>query len=148
MFSAAVAIASGLFLVGLWIWHRSALSVPPTPLAAIALSAALMPIRAITNISVSIFSVTGRGVAIAAQIAIQSIGVFFSTLVALFAFGMEATSLFIGAACGQFAALSVGILVLRRHPELSYRHAMGSAGYVERSDYRGFRNCRWGVWPW
>ena len=33
----------------------------PIPLAAIALSAALMPMRAITNISVMIFSVTDRG---------------------------------------------------------------------------------------
>jgi O-antigen/teichoic acid export membrane protein len=143
LFSGVGAIASGLFLVGLWIWQSSALSVPPISLAAVALSAALMPMRAITNISVSIFSVTGRGVAIAAQMAIQSIVVFFSTLVALFAFGMEMTSLFIGAACGQLAALCVGLLVLRRHRELSLpsRHWLrrvttsapttGAAGFVD-----------------
>ena len=119
VFACSCGIASGLSLISLWIWRHNAFSVQPTPLAAIALSAALMPMRAITNISVAIFSVTGRGLAIAAQMAIQAIVVFFSTLAALFVFAMGGTSLFIGAVCGQFAALCVGLLVLRHHRELS-----------------------------
>src|SRR5262249_17312845 len=95
------------------------------PLAAVALSVALMPIRAITNISVMIFSVTDRALAIAAQLAVQSLVTFLSTLVALFEFEMEVTSLFIGAFCGQFAALGVGLVALgRRH--VSSSHASGS----------------------
>jgi hypothetical protein len=73
-----------------------------------------MPMRAITNISVMIFSVTDRGLAIAAQLAIQSLVAFLSTLVALFEFEMGVTSLFIGALCGQFAALGVGLVALGR----------------------------------
>jgi hypothetical protein len=75
--------------------------------------------RCITNISVVSLSVTDRGAAIAAQMAIQAIVAFFSTLAALFAFAMGGTSLFIGAACGQFAALCVGLLVLGYHRELA-----------------------------
>ena len=119
VFAGSCGIASGLSLISLWIWQHNAFSVQPTPGAAIALSAALMPMRAITNISVTIFSVTGRGLAIAAQMAIQAIVVFFSTLAALFVFAMGGTSLFIGAVCGQFAALCVGLLVLGHHRELS-----------------------------
>jgi O-antigen/teichoic acid export membrane protein len=78
-----------------------------------------MPIRAITNISVMIFSVTGRGLAIAAQLAIQSLVTFLSTLVALFEFEMGVASLFIGAFCGQFAALGVGLVALGRRHVLS-----------------------------
>ena len=119
VFAGSCGIAIGLSLIGLWIWRHNAFSGQPTSLAAIALSAALMPMRAITNISVAIFSVTGRGLAIAAQMAIQAIVVFFSTLAALFVFAMGGTSLFVGAVCGQFAALCVGLLVLRHHRELS-----------------------------
>ena len=119
VFAGAGAIASALFLVSLWIWQVSPPSVQPASLAAIALSAVLMPMRAISNISVMVFSVTDRGVAIAAQMAIQAIVVFLGTLTALFGFSMGGTSLFIGAVCGQFAALCVGLLVLGHHRELS-----------------------------
>jgi hypothetical protein len=71
--------------------------------------------RAITNISIMVFSVTDRGLAIAAQLAIQSLVTFLSTLAALFEFEMGGTSLFIGAFCGQFAALGVGLVALGRH---------------------------------
>ena len=98
-----------------WLWHHGTFSDQAIPLAAIALAVALMPMRAITNISVMIFSVTDRGLAIAAQLAIQSLVTFLSTLVALFELEMGVTSLFIGAFCGQFAALSVGLVALGRH---------------------------------
>ena len=68
----------------------------------------LMPLRAITNISVMICPVTGRGLAIAAQVAMQSLVMFLSTLAALFEFNMGGTSLCVGALCGQFAAMCVG----------------------------------------
>jgi O-antigen/teichoic acid export membrane protein len=119
VFACSCGIAGGLFLITLWFWRQNAFSGQPMSLAAIALSAALMPMRAITNISVGIFSVTGRSLAIAAQIVIQAVVVFVSTLAALFIFSMEGKSLFIGAICGQFAALCVGIFVLRHHRELS-----------------------------
>src|SRR6516225_843972 len=82
-------------------------------------AASVAGFRAITNISVMIFSVTGRGLAIAAQLTIQSLVTFLSTIAALFEFEMGGTSLFIGAFCGQFAALGVGLVALGRHHVLS-----------------------------
>jgi len=116
VFAGIAATAAGLLMIIPWLWHHGTFSDQTIPLAAIALSVALMPMRAITNISVMIFSVTDRGLAIAAQLAIQSLVTFLSTLVALFEFEMGVTSLFIGACCGQFAALGVGLVALgRRH---------------------------------
>jgi len=111
-FAGIAASAAGLLMIVPWLWHHGTFSDQSIPLAAIALSVALMPIRAITNISVMIFSVTGRGLAIAAQLAIQSLVTFLSTIVALFEFEMGGTSLFIGAFCGQFAALGVRLVAL------------------------------------
>src|SRR5215471_1601976 len=91
VFAGIGASATGLFLVVLWTWRHNTFSDQAVPLAAIVLTAVLMPIRVITNISILIFSVTGRGPAIAAQMAIQSLVVFLSTLAALFEFKMEGT---------------------------------------------------------
>jgi O-antigen/teichoic acid export membrane protein len=116
VFAGIGASAGGLLLIVPWLWHHGTFSDHAIPLLVVALSVALMPMRAITNISVMIFSVTDRGPAIAAQLAIQSLVTFLSTLVALFEFEMGVTSLFIGAFCGQFAALGVGLVALgRRH---------------------------------
>jgi O-antigen/teichoic acid export membrane protein len=115
IFAGIAASIAGLLIIIPWLCHHGPFSDQGVPRAAIVLSVALMPIRAITNISVMIFSVTDRGLAIAAQLAIQSFVTFLSTLVALFEFKMGGTSLFIGAFCGQFAALGVGLVALGRH---------------------------------
>src|SRR5215510_7508922 len=115
LFAGIAATAAGLLMIVPWLFHHGVFSDQAIPLAAIALSVALMPIRAITNISVMVFSVTGRGLAIAAQLALQSLATFLSTLVALFEFEMGVASLFIGAFCGQVAALGVGLVALGRH---------------------------------
>jgi len=119
IFAGVAASAAGLLVTIPWLCHHGPFSDQGVPFAAIVLSLALMPIRAITNICVMIFSVTDRGLAIAAQLAIQSLVTFLSTLVALFEFEMGVTSLFIGAFCGQFAALGVGLVALGRHHMLS-----------------------------
>jgi O-antigen/teichoic acid export membrane protein len=119
MFAGIAASAAGLFMIIPWLLYHGPFSKQAVPLTVIALSIALMPMRAITNISVMIFSVTDRGPAIAAQLAIQSLVAFLSTLVALFEFEMGGTSLFIGAFCGQFAALGVGLVALGRHHVMS-----------------------------
>jgi O-antigen/teichoic acid export membrane protein len=119
VFAGIGASAGGLLLIVPWLWHHGTFSDHAIPLLVVALSVALMPMRAITNISVMIFSVTDRGLAIAAQLAIQSLVTFLSTLVALFEFEMGVTSLFIGAFCGQFAALGVGLVALGRRHVLS-----------------------------
>src|SRR5262245_33347674 len=115
IFAGIAASAVGLLMIVPWLWRHGTFSDQSIPLAAIALSVALMPMRAVTNISVMIFSVTDRGLAIAAQLAIQSLVTFVSTLVALFEFEMGVASLFIGTFCGQFAALGVGLVALGRH---------------------------------
>src|SRR2546430_2134258 len=119
IFAGIAASAAGLLMIIPWLCHHGPFSEQGVPSAAIVLSVALMPIRAITNISVMIFSVTGRGLAIAAQLAIQSIVTFLSTIAALFEFEMGGTSLFVGAFCGQLAALGVGLVALGRHHVLS-----------------------------
>ena len=112
LFAGIAATAAGLLMIVPWLWHHGTFSDQAIPLVAVALSVALMPMRAITNIAVMIFSVTDRALAIAAQLAVQSLVTFLSTLVALFEFEMGVTSLFIGAFCGQFAALGVGLVAL------------------------------------
>ena len=97
IFAGIAASAAGLLVIIPWLCHHGPFSDQGVPRAAIVLSVALMPIRAITNISVMIFSVTGRGLAIAAQLTIQSLVTFLSTIAALFEFEMGGTSLFIGA---------------------------------------------------
>jgi hypothetical protein len=88
VFTGIGASTAGLFLIILWAWQHGTFSGQAIPLAAIALSAVLMPMRAITNLSILIFSVTGRGPAIAAQMAVQSLVAFFSTLISLLEFRM------------------------------------------------------------
>src|SRR5262245_18966756 len=65
------ASAAGLLLTILWTWHHG--THQAIPQAAIVLSAVLIPLRAVTNVIVMIFWVAGRGPAIAAQAAIQSL---------------------------------------------------------------------------
>jgi O-antigen/teichoic acid export membrane protein len=113
-FAGTASGAAGLFLILLWTWQDGIFASQVIPLAAIVVSAALMPLRAITNISILTFSVSGRSPAIAAQMAVQSLVVFLSTLAALFAFALDGTSLFIGALCGQCAALCVALVALGR----------------------------------
>ncbi len=120
IFTGIGASIAGLLLIILWAWQHGTFSGQAIPLAAIALSAVLMPMRAITNISILIFSVTGRGPAIAAQMAVQSLVAFLSTLISLLEFRMGGTSLLVGALCGQFAALCVGLIALGHHHIFSF----------------------------
>src|SRR5262249_38726635 len=115
LFAGIAATAAGLLMIVPWLCHHGTFSDQAIPLAPLALSGALAPMRAITYSSVMIFSVTDRGHTIPAQLAIQSLAMFLGTLVALFEFEMGVTSLFIGAFCGQFAALGVGLVALGRH---------------------------------
>jgi len=108
-----------LLLTSLWIWQHRAFPNQVIPLVTIAITAIIIPMRTVTSISITVFSVTGRSLAIAAQMVSQAVLVFLGTLVALFGFSMGGASLFIGAACGQFAALCVCLLVLWYYNELS-----------------------------
>lgn len=113
--SLAVSTTAGMLLLALWPWHHVVFpsgSLDVIPLAAVLLAAAVMPARAVTSVAVSVFSVTGRGVAIAAQMVAQSVTLFLTTLIALFVFALGTASLFVGVFCGQLAALSVALWLL------------------------------------
>ena len=114
-FAGTGAGAAGLFLILVWVWQHGTFAGQVISRSAIVLSAVLMPLRVITNISVLTLSVSGRGPAIAVQMAIQSLVIFLSTLGALFEFALGGAALFIGALCGQFAALCVGLAMLGPH---------------------------------
>lgn len=123
---ASVALFAGLsagtiavLLASLWLWQHEAFPNQVIPFVTIALTAIIIPMRAVTSISITMFSVTGRSLAIAAQMTGQAVFVFAATLVALYGFSMGGVSLFIGAACGQFAALCICLLVVLYKKELS-----------------------------
>ena len=80
VFAGMAASVAALFLIVLWTRQHGSVSGVSVPLGAIILSAILMPMRVITNLSVTIFSATGRGYAIAAQMTAQSLVAFISTL--------------------------------------------------------------------
>lgn len=125
IFGSVAAIAAigattiALLLVSFWIWRQGAFADRAITPLMVALTAIIIPMRAITGVSVTVFSVTGRSGVIAAQMAAQAVLVFAGTLTALFGFSMGGASLFIGAACGQFSALCVCLIVLWYHEELS-----------------------------
>jgi O-antigen/teichoic acid export membrane protein len=118
LFALLAASSAGLLLVGCWSWHH-ALFVEQSGHLIITITAVLMPLRALTAIAMMSFTVTGRSFIIAVLVACQSVVIFCSTLIALFGFSMAGDSLFIGAGCGQLAALTVCLAALWRHRELS-----------------------------
>ncbi|MFT4276123.1 MAG: oligosaccharide flippase family protein [Rhodopseudomonas sp.] len=80
------------------------------------LAATIIPLRSVTTLATTVFSVSGRGNAIAAQIAAQAIGTFAGTLVCLFGLDLGPTSLFAGAVIGQLASLAIAGLALGVQP--------------------------------
>ncbi|ABD06242.1 hypothetical protein RPB_1532 [Rhodopseudomonas palustris HaA2] len=82
----------------------------------VGLTAVLIPLRAASALATTVFSVSGRGNAIAAQMVAQAIGTFVGTLVCLFGLHLGVVSLFGGAVIGQLAALSVSVAALGAQP--------------------------------
>jgi O-antigen/teichoic acid export membrane protein len=80
------------------------------------LAAMLIPLRSVTTLATTVFSVSGRGNAIAAQIAAQAVGNFAGTLICLFGLQIGVTSLFAGAVLGQLASLAVALFALGAQP--------------------------------
>ncbi len=112
------ASAAGLVLIGVWLWYDSAFVQGPGWLI-ISITAILMPLRALTTVAMISFSVVGRTEVIAAMITCQAAVVALSVLVALFGFSLGGAALFVGAGCGQLAALAVGLGALIRCREIS-----------------------------
>ncbi len=81
---------------------------------AIALTAAMMPLRAIGLATTNMFSAGGRGMAIALQLAVQAVVNFVTAALGLFVFHLAVTSLFLGAFAGLVANVAVSVAILRR----------------------------------
>ena len=82
----------------------------------VVLTAVSIPLRSMSTIATSVFSVSGRGNAIAGQIAAQAIGTFLGTLIFLFGLHWSTASLFAGALVGQLGALAVSAVALGSQP--------------------------------
>jgi hypothetical protein len=70
--------------------------------------------RALAGITITMFSVAGNGVSIAAQIVTQAIVSFVCALFGLYVLHLNVSALLLGACCGQFAALASAFYTLRK----------------------------------
>lgn len=80
------------------------------------LTALLIPMKSVTILSTNVFSVAGRGNAVAAQIAAQALGTFVGTLISLFGFNQGVSSLFLGAVVGQACSVAIAVMALGAEP--------------------------------
>lgn len=111
--SGTLGLAAGIFLL-LFLPRTTALiSLPDLPASIWIACAVLVPLRALATTSTVVFSVSGRGVVIAAQIAIQAIITFAMASFALLVLEAGLLSLFLGAIVGQIAGLAVAAFALR-----------------------------------
>lgn len=116
-FSTATGVILGALLIGLFPWYSRivpGIVVDDVPVASIWVVAALIPVRALAQLTGVYFSVSGRGTAIAAQLSAQSVASFTITLIALFFFDLGVASLFLGTLLGQITAVVVGYWALGR----------------------------------
>jgi O-antigen/teichoic acid export membrane protein len=115
--SGSLGVAVGLMLAALWPLKASAaptLGIEPS--AAIWLTcAALVPLRALSATASVVFSVSGRGLMIAAQLTVQALATFVASVACLFAFDLGLLSLFVGALVGQGLGLVVAACALAAH---------------------------------
>lgn len=118
-FLVSLLFSSGLAAVFLaaWPWLQQIMSVPEeASRGTLVLTAVLVPMRSATILSTSVFSVAGRGNAVAAQIAMQAVGSFAGTLISLFGFHLGLSSLFVGAVVGQACSVVVALVALGAEP--------------------------------
>lgn len=116
--SLTLAFALAALLVTIW-RLRGVLSLDlgtdlPIPIALAC--AALIPLRAVSAVATAVFSVSGRGLAIAGQIVAQALSTFVTTLIALFVLRFDVLALFVGALCGQLANVTAAAFALGSEP--------------------------------
>lgn len=113
LFSSSLAV---LFLAA-WPWLEQMVSVPEVASrTTLVLTALLIPLKSATILATNVFSVGGRGNAIAAQIALQAVGSFAGTLISLFGLHLGVSSLFVGAVVGQACSVVVAMAALGAEP--------------------------------
>jgi O-antigen/teichoic acid export membrane protein len=115
VFAATIGTILGLLVVGSWPWLH--LQIKQSQIASVSFTiiivvALLTPLRAVVQQIVTIFSVSGRGIAIAVQLLIQNVCGFIVTIVSLFLFDAGVAALFFGTLAANLAALSVGLWML------------------------------------
>jgi O-antigen/teichoic acid export membrane protein len=151
VFAATIGTVFGLILIGSWPWLRLLIkqnTITSISFVIIIIVAVLTPLRAVVQQTVTIFSVSGRGIAIAIQMLIQSICGFVVTLISLFALNAGVAALFLGTLAANIAALAVGLWMLggshgteppsRRWLALILRTA-------PTASVRGFADAGWSV---
>jgi O-antigen/teichoic acid export membrane protein len=114
-FASAIGAVLGLSLIVFWPWYRLVLGgnqLAGMPFGVVIIVAMLAPMRAVTQQMITVFAVSGRGMAIAIQILAQSLFGLLMILVSLFVFDAGVTALFLGTLAGNLAALSVGLWML------------------------------------
>ena len=116
-FSAAVGTLLGVLILIGWSW-RHALLAPDaldaaSPLA-VALTAAMVPLRAISTATTAMFSAGSRGLAIALQLAVQTIVNFATAVLCLFVLDLHVMALLLGTFAGLACNVAVSLGVLCR----------------------------------
>jgi len=120
-FSVSLILGSTLAVLFVWFWPALSRYVIGADSGTYSwltevLAAMLIPLRSVTTLATTVFSVSGRGNAIAAQIAAQAVGNFAGTLICLFGLQIDVAALFAGAVVGQFASLAVALFALGAQP--------------------------------
>lgn len=95
----------------------------PLPMAALALSAAMVPLRAVMLACTSVFMVANQTPRLSLMIAVQASVSFAALLASLFAFGLGGLSLFVAAFAGAAGGAAVGLFFLvpsMRRPSLGW----------------------------
>ncbi len=116
-FSAAVGTLLGVLILVGWSWRHALLApdaLDAAPPLAVALTAAMMPLRAISMATTTMFSAGGRGLAIALQLAVQAIVNFVTAVLCLFVLDLHVMALFLGAFAGLASSVAVSLAILRR----------------------------------
>jgi O-antigen/teichoic acid export membrane protein len=118
-FLVSLLLSSGLAVLfwAVWPWLEQMMVGAAEPSRAPhILTALLIPMKSVTILSTNVFSVAGRGNAVAAQIAAQALGTFAGTLVSLFGFHLGLSSLFVGAVVGQACSVAIAVTALGAEP--------------------------------
>jgi O-antigen/teichoic acid export membrane protein len=114
-FAVVIGAILGLLLIILWPWRRLVLGhgeLESLPFGIVVIVALLTPLRTVVQQTVTVFSVSGRGIAIAVQMMVQSFSGTLVTLGALFLFHAGVAALFIGTLAANLAALMTGLWML------------------------------------
>jgi O-antigen/teichoic acid export membrane protein len=119
VFATAIGTFLGLLLLIFWPRNRFVLGgnqIEATSFGVVIIVAILTPLRPVVQQMNTVFSVSGRGIAIALQMFAQSICGFLVTLAALFLFEVGVAALFLGTLAGSLDGL--GLSFELRQPRL------------------------------